>query len=63
MNDIKVGYTDPEVIKERLSDGSIAYNVKYSGDFNIIFKCTDEQAAINLCSVINFGVVGVEVAE
>jgi hypothetical protein len=50
---------DLRIERERLSDGSSAYNViceNGNGD-EFIFRCTDEIAAYNLIKIMEFSVV------
>ncbi len=59
---MKIGYSEPTLTKDSLSDGSEVYGVFISGDHDILIHCVDEQAAKNLIAVWNHGVVDVDIS-
>ena len=58
---VKIGYSEPALTEEKLSDGSKVYGVFLSGDYDLQIDCTDKDAAENLIKVWNHGVVSLEV--
>lgn len=61
MVDIKIGYDEPMIVTDLLTDGSKVYAVKMDGDNHIIFHCVNKQAAENLRSVLYHSVIETEV--
>ena len=58
---IKLGYSEPTLTEETVSDGSKVYGVFISGDYDLQIQCVDQSAAENLIKVWHHGVVDVEV--
>lgn len=58
---MKIGYSEPTLTKDILSDGSTVYGVFISGDKDIQLHCLDQNAAENLISVWTHGVIDVEI--
>jgi hypothetical protein len=56
---------EPEVMEERLSDGSIAYNVDWTdnNDKRVSIRCFDMPSANRLCAVLKSEAHSVEVHE
>ena len=61
MTDIKLGYSTPTIVVSTLSDGSKVFGVFMSGDKDITLHCIDEHAATNLCKILDFSVVDIDI--
>ena len=58
---MKIGYSEPTLTEETLSDDSKAYGVFISGDRDIELACIDKLAAENPIAVWNYSVVSVDI--
>ncbi len=57
-----LGYSEPVLTKDTLSDGSKVYGVFISGDYDLKISCVDKESAENLIKVWDCGVVGVAIS-
>jgi len=59
---IKIGYSEPTLTENILSDTSKVYGVSIKGDYDIEISCRDKQTAKNLINVWDHSVVGIVIS-